>query len=80
MRHQLVASISCSPLLIPLRRLAESAASLPGKACSACRADDGPLRFQVLLAVPDDVDDVTAAQFYINPLTAMGIVEVRRRC
>ena len=49
-----------------------------GEGCSACRADDGPLRCQALLAVPDDVDDVAAAQFYINPLTAMGIVEVRR--
>ena len=32
---------------------------------------------QMLLAVPDDIDDVAAAQAYVNPQTAMGIVEVR---
>ena len=31
---------------------------------------------QALFAVPDDVEDVAAAQFYVNPLTAIGLVEV----
>ncbi len=31
---------------------------------------------QALLAVPDSVDDVAASQFFVNPLTAMGLVEV----
>ena len=31
---------------------------------------------QALVAVPDSVDDVAASQYYVNPLTAMGLVEV----
>ncbi len=31
----------------------------------------------MLLAVPDDIDDVAAAQAYVNPQTAMGIIDVR---
>ena len=51
-----------------------------GNGCATCCADHGLLCCQTLIAVPDDVDDVAAAQFYINPLTAMGIVEVRGAC
>ena len=36
-----------------------------------------PCGAQMLLAVPDDIDDVAAAQAYVNPQTAMGIVDVR---
>ncbi len=39
------------------------------KLCCACYA-------QALVAVPDNMDDVLAAQAFVNPLTAIGIVEV----
>jgi len=78
--HQLSPASAVRHCCIPLRHLAEPATSPHGKGCCICRAHSGPLCCQALVAVPDDVDDVAAAQFDINPLTAMGIVEVRHGC
>ena len=36
-----------------------------------------PCCAQALVAVPDNMDDVLAAQAFVNPLTAIGIVDVR---